>query len=72
MAEAVPAVRLPEPERLTTLDEEPGGFRSLARVFRPHGGTATPDTQVTSAPSAADSASPTPGATANEHGDLAG
>jgi len=32
-AEAVPAVRLPEPERLTTLDEEPGGFRSLARVL---------------------------------------
>ncbi|MHB8891303.1 MAG: alpha/beta hydrolase family protein [Candidatus Limnocylindrales bacterium] len=31
-AEAVPAVRLPEPERLTTLDEEPGGFRSLVRV----------------------------------------
>lgn len=32
-AEAVPAVRLPDPERLTTLDEEPGGFRSLARVL---------------------------------------
>jgi alpha-beta hydrolase superfamily lysophospholipase len=34
LAEAVPAVRLPDPERLTTLDEEPGGFRSLARVLR--------------------------------------
>jgi dipeptidyl aminopeptidase/acylaminoacyl peptidase len=32
-AEAIPAVRLPEPERLTTLDEEPGGVRSLLRVF---------------------------------------
>jgi pimeloyl-ACP methyl ester carboxylesterase len=34
IAAAVPAVRLPDPERLTTLDEEPGGFRSLARVLR--------------------------------------
>lgn len=34
LAEAVPAVRLPDPERLTTLDEEPGGFRSLARILR--------------------------------------
>ena len=34
LAEAVPAVRLPDPERLTTLDEEPGGFRSLARLLR--------------------------------------
>ena len=33
-AEAVPAVRLPDPERLTALDEEPGGFRSLARIIR--------------------------------------
>jgi alpha-beta hydrolase superfamily lysophospholipase len=33
LAEAVPAVRMPEPERLTTLDEEPGGFRSLARIL---------------------------------------
>jgi alpha-beta hydrolase superfamily lysophospholipase len=32
-AAAVPAQRLPEPERLTALDEEPGGLRSLARVF---------------------------------------
>jgi uncharacterized protein len=32
VAETVPAVRLPDPERLATLDEEPGGFRSLARV----------------------------------------
>jgi alpha-beta hydrolase superfamily lysophospholipase len=34
VAVAVPAERLPDPERLTTLDEEPGGFRSLARVLR--------------------------------------
>ena len=31
-AAAVPAIRLPDPERLTTLDEEPGGFRSLAGI----------------------------------------
>jgi hypothetical protein len=36
IAAAVPAERLPDPERLTTLDEEPGGFRSLARVLRRH------------------------------------
>jgi pimeloyl-ACP methyl ester carboxylesterase len=36
-AEAVPAVRLPDPERLSTLDEEPGGFRSLVGVVRPGG-----------------------------------
>jgi alpha-beta hydrolase superfamily lysophospholipase len=34
VAEAVPAVRLPDPERLVTLDEEPGGLRSLARIIR--------------------------------------
>ena len=34
IAEAVPAVRLPDPERLTTLDEEPGGLRSLTRLVR--------------------------------------
>jgi alpha-beta hydrolase superfamily lysophospholipase len=34
IAEHVPAVRLPDPERLVTLDEEPGGFRSLARLVR--------------------------------------
>ena len=34
VAEAVPAVRLPDPERLVTLDEEPGGLRSLARMVR--------------------------------------
>ncbi len=32
-AAAIPAARLPEPERLTTLDEEPGGVRSLLGVF---------------------------------------
>ena len=29
IAEAVPAERLPDPERITTLDDEPGGLRSL-------------------------------------------
>lgn len=33
IADATPATRLPEPERLTTLDEEPGGVRSLLSVF---------------------------------------
>ena len=36
VAEAVDARRLPEPERLTTLDEEPGGLRSLTRLVRRH------------------------------------
>jgi pimeloyl-ACP methyl ester carboxylesterase len=36
VAEAVAAARLPEPERLTALDEEPGGVRSMLRVFRRH------------------------------------
>ena len=36
IAEAVDARRLPEPERLTTLDEEPGGIRSLTRLVRRH------------------------------------
>jgi hypothetical protein len=34
VAEAVPAVRLPDPERLTTLDNEPGGLRSFAHLVR--------------------------------------
>jgi dipeptidyl aminopeptidase/acylaminoacyl peptidase len=34
VAEAVPAVRLADPERLTTLDNEPGGFRSVAHLVR--------------------------------------
>jgi uncharacterized protein len=41
VAAAVPAERLPDPERLTTLDEEPGGFRSLARVLRRREASAT-------------------------------
>lgn len=36
IAEAVDARRLPDPERLTTLDEEPGGLRSLTRLIRRH------------------------------------
>ena len=44
VASAVPARRLPEPERLTTLDEEPGGFRSLARILhRRRSGRGNPD-----------------------------
>ncbi len=34
VAAAVPAVRLPDPERLTTLDNEPGGVRALAHLVR--------------------------------------
>jgi len=34
IAEAVPVVRLPDPERLTTLDEQPGGLRSLVQLVR--------------------------------------
>ena len=37
----VPAVRLPDPERLVTLDEEPGGFRSLAGILRRQEGSAS-------------------------------
>jgi alpha-beta hydrolase superfamily lysophospholipase len=42
VAAAVDARRLPDPERLTTLDEEPGGFRSLTRLVRRHE-TRSPD-----------------------------
>lgn len=35
-AEAVDAQRLPDPERLVTLDEQPGGLRSLALLVRRH------------------------------------
>jgi fermentation-respiration switch protein FrsA (DUF1100 family) len=34
-ARAVRAERLPEPERLSAVDEEPGGLRSLLTLFRP-------------------------------------
>ena len=34
IAEAVPAERLPDPERITTLDEQPGGLRSLTLLVR--------------------------------------
>jgi alpha-beta hydrolase superfamily lysophospholipase len=34
-ARAVPAERLPEPERLSAVDEEPGGARSLLLLLRP-------------------------------------
>ena len=35
VAAAVPAQRLPDPERLATLDEQPGGLRSLTQLVRP-------------------------------------
>jgi alpha-beta hydrolase superfamily lysophospholipase len=35
LAEAEPAVRLPDDDRLTALDDEPGGVRSVARILRP-------------------------------------
>ena len=61
LAEAVPAVRLPEPERLTALDDEPGGFRSLAGMFRPRARSATPGMSVDPAATAV-TATPEPGA----------
>jgi len=51
LAEALPTVRLPEPERLTALDEEPGGVRSLLRVFRRHAPAAATDIPAEEAPS---------------------
>jgi pimeloyl-ACP methyl ester carboxylesterase len=41
---AVDARRLPEPERLTALDREPGGFRSLTGIARRVPSPAGPDT----------------------------
>ncbi len=68
LAEAVPAFRLPEPERLTALDEEPGGFRSLAGIFRPRlrsAGAGNSDDPAAAAapvtPGATPTAMPTPG-----------
>ena len=52
-AEASPAVRLPEPERLSALDEEPGGVRSLLGVFRrqsPTGSVTTPVLAINAPP----------------------
>jgi pimeloyl-ACP methyl ester carboxylesterase len=40
VASVVPAERLPDPERLVTLDEEPGGFRSLVGLVRRREATA--------------------------------
>ena len=48
-ARSVPAARLPEPERLTVLDEEPGGIRSLLRVFRRHAPTTSTDVPTSEA-----------------------
>jgi alpha-beta hydrolase superfamily lysophospholipase len=63
VAGAVPAVRMPDPERLTTLDEEPGGLRSLVRIVRriesrAHGPAAI------SVPTGTDPVPPAPPATA--------
>ena len=52
----MPAERLPDPERLTTLDEEPGGFRSLARVLRRREAAAAPAPSIELAPTAPDAA----------------
>jgi dipeptidyl aminopeptidase/acylaminoacyl peptidase len=49
LAEAAPAERLPDPEWLTQVDLEPGGFRSLARLFRP-GQLAPPETGTSGEP----------------------
>ncbi len=57
VAAAVPAERLPDPERLTTLDEEPGGFRSLARVLRRRE-TMAPGANGTEAPGTNEAAPP--------------
>ncbi len=50
LAEAVPAARLPERERLAALDAEPGGFRSLARIIhrreRVSGPTGAPEPEA--------------------------
>jgi len=68
IAEGVPAVRLPEPERLTALDEEPGGFRSLAGLLRRRemprasGVVAAVDTPSTGASAAETTRVPEPGA----------
>ncbi|MEO5965564.1 MAG: hypothetical protein ABIR11_08870, partial [Candidatus Limnocylindrales bacterium] len=47
IARAVPAIRPPDPERLTALDEEPGGLRSLSRVARRSENAATPPDSTT-------------------------
>lgn len=43
VAAALDTARLPEPERLTALDDEPGGVRSLLRVFRRQAPTTSTD-----------------------------
>lgn len=63
LAEAVPAVRLPEPERLTTLDEEPGGFRSLAQILGRRERAADPVATDGSATGPTPDHAPEPGAT---------
>jgi alpha-beta hydrolase superfamily lysophospholipase len=61
IAEHVPAVRLPDPERLETLDEEPGGFRTLARlVRRQESSAATAHPRTGSAPEPAGRLEPGP------------
>lgn len=49
-AEAIPAARLPEPERLTVLDDEPGGLRSLTRLFQPQSPTTATDVPAEEVP----------------------
>jgi alpha-beta hydrolase superfamily lysophospholipase len=59
-AESVSAVRLPEAERLTALDEEPGGFRSLARIFHRRRRVAAADPTGAFDPSAPAAPAPVP------------
>ena len=53
LASVVPALRLPEPERLTVLDEEPGGFRSLLGAIRGRPTSPTSARAPSTAPSTA-------------------
>ncbi len=64
LAAAVPAVRLPEPERLTTLDEQPGGMRSLGQILHGRGRDAVPVAAGTDPIDPAPNASVKPGAPA--------
>jgi hypothetical protein len=77
VAAAVPAVRLPDPERLTTLDEEPGGFRSLTRVLRrresaPQSGGSASSSMIAMAAVSSSMSSPSSAASAESDGAAVG
>jgi len=59
----VPALRLPDPERLTALKEEPGGFRSLARIVRRVPPVETPAVSTVAKASPVDDGAGAPAAT---------